>query len=189
MKTKSLALAALLALSFGTAHAGEPNAAMQAYVDATARAWFTDGAVVAAIEASNAHHAGLSEARLIELDSAWRAEVGQASTPTIAAIHGSAVSAMLRERVAEAGGKVTEIILMDNRGMNVAVSSVTSDFWQGDEAKFTETFPHGPAALHISDIELDESSQTYQAQVSFVVADASGNPIGAVTIGLNAEAF
>ncbi|MFD2854813.1 hypothetical protein ACFSZS_08595 [Seohaeicola zhoushanensis] len=78
---------------------------------------------------------------------------------------------------------------MDNRGMNVAVSDVTSDFWQGDEAKFQQTFPRGPAALHVSEVELDESSQIYQAQVSFTVTDAQGAPVGAVTIGLNAEAF
>lgn len=188
MKTNLTALAAILSLSTA-AHAGEPNEAMTSFVNADVRAWFSDPVVVEAIQASNAHHAGMSEAQLVDLDSKWRAEVGQTDEPTIAAIRDSAVSAALRARVAESGGIITEIILMDNRGMNVAVSDVTSDYWQGDEAKFQETFPHGADAMHVSEIELDESSQTYQAQVSFVVIDAVGNPVGAVTIGLNAEAF
>lgn len=188
MKTTLTALATIL--SFSTVlQAGEPDEAMTSFVNENARAWFVDAAVVEAIEVSNARHAGMSQAQLIDLDNKWRAEVGQADEPTIASIRDSAVSAALRAHVEKSGGVITEIILMDNRGMNVAVSDVTSDFWQGDEAKYQETFPHGADAMHVSEIELDESSQTYQAQVSFVVTDAAGAPIGAVTIGLNAEAF
>ena len=87
-------------------------------------------------------------------------------------------------------GRITEIILMDSRGMNVAVSDITSDFWQGDEAKYQETYLVGADAVHVGEVELDESSQTYQAQVSFVVTDPqTGESIGAVTVGLNAAEF
>ena len=100
------------------------------------------------------------------------------------------VSISLRQRVEDSAGVISEIILMDDRGLNVAVSAVTSDFWQGDEAKFLETFPKGADAVHIGEVELDESSQTYQVQVSFTVSDVeTGAPIGAETLGLNAEAF
>lgn len=67
---------------------------------------------------------------------------------------------------------------------------MTSDFWQGDEDKYLMTYPAGVNGLHISDVEFDESTQMYQLQASVTVADASnGSPIGAVTVGLNAEAF
>ncbi|WP_189679987.1 hypothetical protein [Seohaeicola zhoushanensis] len=189
MPLKLSALAASLAVAAFAAHAGEPHDPMTSFVDATVRGWLATPSVQAAIAASNAAHAGLSEAQLIKRDAAWRAEIGQTKTPTIDAILQSPVSGALRAHVADSGGRITEIILMDNRGMNVAVSDVTSDFWQGDEAKFQQTFPRGPAALHVSEVELDESSQIYQAQVSFTVTDAQGAPVGAVTIGLNAEAF
>ncbi len=39
---------------------------------------------------------------------------------------------------------MTEVFVMDARGLNVAASDVTSDYWQGDEEKFSETFPKGP---------------------------------------------
>jgi hypothetical protein len=79
---------------------------------------------------------------------------------------------------------------MDARGLNVAASTPTSDYWQGDEAKFTDTYSQGPGAIHVGDVEFDESTQSYQGQVSIVVVDPdTGNPIGAITVGLNAEAL
>ena len=186
---KICALTAILALTAPAVFAAEPNDSMIAFVNASARGWFADPAVQAAIAESNAAHGGLSQEQLVALDDKWRAEVGHADAPTIAPVRDSQISQAMRAHVAESGGKITEIIVMDKRGMNVAVSDVTSDYWQGDEAKFQETFPLGPDAIHVSEIELDESSQIYQAQVSFTVTDSQGAPIGAVTIGLNAEAF
>ena len=67
---------------------------------------------------------------------------------------------------------------------------MTSDYWQGDEEKHQLTFGAGPNAIHVSEVELDESTQSYQAQVSFTIIDpATGAGIGAATIGLNAEFF
>ena len=85
---------------------------------------------------------------------------------------------------------IAEVFIMDAQGLNVAASAVTSDYWQGDEAKFQQTYGVGPDAVHISEVELDESTQTYQAQVSLSLTDpATGALIGAVTFGLNAQAF
>lgn len=189
MKSHTLTFAAFVATIATFGQAAEPQADMVDYVNGSVRGWFAGADVQAAISASNAAHAGMSESDLVALDKKWRAEIGKSPAPTINPVLNSAVSEMLRGHVAESQGAITEIILMDNRGMNVAVSAVTSDFWQGDEAKYQETFPAGADAVHVGDIELDESSQTYQVQVSFVVSDANGMPVGAVTVGLNAENF
>ena len=75
---------------------------------------------------------------------------------------------------------------MDAQGLNVAQSDVTSDYWQGDEAKWQETYNTGN--VHIGDVELDESTQTYQAQVSLPIFDPESNAvIGAATFGVNLE--
>jgi hypothetical protein len=77
---------------------------------------------------------------------------------------------------------------MDNKGLNVAQSDVTSDYWQGDEAKWKKSFLAGPDGLFIDEVEFDESTQTYQAQVSVSIADPdSGEAIGAITVGVNVE--
>ena len=68
---------------------------------------------------------------------------------------------------------------MDMKGLNVGQSDVTSDYWQGDEAKWQKTYGVGPSAVLIDEVEFDDSSQTYQSQVSIAVV--------AVTVGVNVE--
>ncbi len=187
MKTiVTLVTAAMLA---GPAFAAEPEHDFAGFVENTARAWFATPEMHAAIKASNAAHAGMSEDEILAKDTQWREEVGAPETPMITPIISSDVARTLQAHVESSGGSVSEIILMDNLGMNVAVSSVTSDLWQGDEAKFQQTYSLGATAIHIGEIEFDESSQTYQVQVSFTISDESGKPMGAATIGLNAEMF
>lgn len=38
---------------------------------------------------------------------------------------------------------IAEIFVTDNQGANVAMTDKTSDYWQGDEAKFSESFTGG----------------------------------------------
>ena len=72
--------------------------------------------------------------------------------------------------------------------MNVAISDRTSDYFQGDEAKWQETFLKGPDAVHVSELEFDESTQKVQTQVSLSVTDPeTGEVIGAVTLGISLD--
>ncbi|KPP89588.1 MAG: hypothetical protein HLUCCA08_09795 [Rhodobacteraceae bacterium HLUCCA08] len=175
----------------GTASlAGDYEDAMQAYLDAHVASWATDATLIDAIIAQNTANAGLTQADIDALDLAWRAEVGAADTPTITPVLSNPASDRLRAISAESGGAVTEIFIMDMHGLNVATSDVTSDYWQGDEAKFIETYGVGPGAVHFSEVELDESTQTYQAQISVtIVAPDTGDLIGAMTVGVNAESL
>ncbi|MGB5560610.1 MAG: hypothetical protein WBN04_21670 [Paracoccaceae bacterium] len=188
MKTTILAIPLLCLASAASANEFEP--AMRGYLAAEIAAWQNDPIIIAAIRAQNAKTAAIPQSQIDALDIAWRAEVGAVDTPTIAPVLSNPAAEFLRARVADAGGRITEAFVMDSRGLNVATSNVTSDYWQGDEAKFTETYPKGSGAVHIGEVELDESSQTYQGQVSVVIVDpATGAPIGAMTIGLNAAAL
>lgn len=145
-------------------------------------------AVVAAIKAQNEKNAGLSQADIDSLDKTWRAEVGGSATPTIDPVLTGPVADMLRAAAEESEGLFTEIFLMDNHGLNVAASDTTSDYWQGDEDKWQQTFGVGGDAVHISEVELDESTQSYQSQVSVSVVDPETNqPIGAATFGVSVE--
>ncbi|GAA0285061.1 hypothetical protein [Rhodovulum strictum] len=184
-------LTAVLAIVTATGtHAGEFDAQLTAYLDSNVRAWATAPIIIDAIKAQNAHTSGYDQARIDELDLAWRAQVGQADSPLIAPMLASPVSEYLREQSAASGGQVTEIILMDAQGLNVAVSEVTSDYWQGDEEKHSHTYGMGPDAIHFGEIEFDESTQRYQVQISFTINDPeTGTPIGAMTVGVDGEAF
>lgn len=142
--------------------------------------------VIAAVKAQNAETAGYDQAAIDAADTRWREEVGAASRPTIDAVLARPASAFLLAKKESSSGLFTEVFVMDAKGLNVAQSDVTSDYWQGDEAKWQETYGKGAGSVHISDVELDESSQTYQSQVSVPVID-NGQVIGALTIGVNVE--
>ena len=170
--------------------AGDFRPAMEAFYSSEIKSWAGADVLVAAITEQNAITGGYSHAEIEALDLAWRAEVGGAEAPTIAPVLENAAADFLRERVAASGGRITEVFVMDAQGLNVAASHVTSDYWQGDEAKHIETYGLGAGATHFSDVELDESTQRYQGQISLTVTDpATGQPIGAITVGVDADAL
>ena len=144
--------------------------------------------IIDAVKARNAEVAGYDQAKIDELDKAWRAQTDAADQPMIDAALDSDASGFLMDTQDASDGLFTEIFVMDAKGLNVGQSDVTSDYWQGDEAKWQQTYQVGPGAVHISDLEEDDSTQTVQSQVSVTVIDpATGGAIGAVTFGVNVD--
>lgn len=177
-----------LALVQAPAYANEFEGPLRALAETELMAWVRDPAVLDAVRAQNAEHANVAQGDIDALDKQWRAEVGGTSAPMIDGVLSRAGSVWLRSRKDSAGGLITEVFVTDNHGLNVIQSDVTSDYWQGDEAKFTETFGKPDGTVHLGEVELDESTQTYQSQVSLPVNDpATGESLGAVTFGINLE--
>ncbi|MDG4648917.1 PDC sensor domain-containing protein [Roseibacterium sp. SDUM158017] len=182
--------AVMAALAGTPAFADEFQPVLEAFLDAEIRSWSQSGEIVSAIRAQNAENANMNQDDILQLDGALRSEIGMAVTPTIDPVLGHAASDFLRARVGASNGRITEVFIMDAHGLNVASSGLTSDMWQGDEAKFTETFAAGAGAVHFSEVQLDESTQRYQAQISVTIVDPdTGEPIGAMTVGVDAEAL
>lgn len=184
---KRVLTAATLALATtasSAAYAGDYDGALMELAQSTLADWVTDPVVTGALVEQNGGHAGLSDQDIIDLDNTWRAGVDAGSSPLIDDLLSRPVSAFLMEQQDATEGLVTEVFIMDNRGLNAGQSATTSDYWQGDEAKWQDTFGAGPGAVHISEVEFDESTQTYQVQLSMAISDASG-VIGAVTFGID----
>jgi hypothetical protein len=76
-----------------------------------------------------------------------------------------------------------EAFLTDNQGANVAAFPATSDYWQGDEDKWTNAFNDGDGRVYIGGLKLDESTNTVAAQVSAPVLDR-GKTIGVLVVGV-----
>ena len=187
---KPITLASALAILAGATWANEYQPAMESYLETEITGWANSPVIVQAIKAQNEMTAGYDQAEIDQLDQQWRAEVGNGDSPIIKEVLQNEAANFLREQLDVSGGVISEIFMMDARGLNVAASDVTSDYWQGDEDKFQKTYSMGPGAVHFGEVEFDESSQTYQGQISVVIVDPESNkPIGAMTIGLNAEAL
>lgn len=188
---KLLTAASLVAtLAASALTADEFTPLIHDFYNAEVSSWAQSDVLVRAITEQNARTMAFDQNQIEALDQAWRAEVGTGSTPTITPVLQNAASDFLRHQVASSGGRITEVFIMDAQGLNVAASDTTSDYWQGDEEKFSATHGAGPGAVHVSEVELDESTQRYQAQLSFTITDpATGAAIGAMTIGVDAESL
>ena len=160
------------------------------YIETNVKPWLSDPVLVDAVKAQNAQNAGLAQADIDALDKKWRAETEGSSKEMIDGVLGNALSQFLKAKQQEAGGLITEVFVMDNKGLNVGQSDVTSDYWQGDEDKWSKTYGAGPDAIFIDGAEKDESTQMLQSQGSIAIKDpASGEAIGAITVGINLDAL
>jgi hypothetical protein len=80
----------------------------------------------------------------------------------------------------------SEIFVTDKLGANVAMTGKTSDYWQGDEPKFIESFKGGSGVVFVSDVAFDKSTQTYVVHVSVPVKDGA-TTIGVLVAGVSVE--
>ncbi|RRJ85397.1 hypothetical protein D0544_01060 [Aestuariirhabdus litorea] len=140
-----------------------------------------DPVLVAAVKAQNSK--GRSLDAIKQADAKWRGTEGIDSF--MQSLMDNEAAQALR-KIEKSQSYYLELFLMDNQGANVAMTGKTSDYWQGDEAKWTESFKGGAGAVHVGEVEFDESAQAYLVQVSVPVMDA-GVAIGAVTIGINLD--
>lgn len=179
--------AVVLALQLGGAIAADDYSAQLTQLAKTKIKQFAeDPVVVAAIEAQNKVTAAYDQAKIDTLDKQWTSEVDAANKPLINATMGNDASKFLAKVQNDSQGLYTEIFATDAKGLNAAQSSVTSDYWQGDEDKFSKTFPVGPDAVFLGKVEQDESTQQFQQQVSITITDPkTGTSIGSITVGIN----
>lgn len=120
--------------------------------------------------------------KLAGLDDKSAADHAKAGEKEIKEIRGSATSKTLQAAMKKApNGAVTEIFVMDGWGWNVGQTGGTSDFYQGDEAKWQKPFT---GKTDVSDPEEDDGVMA--SQVSMPVTDG-GKIIGAITVGVNVD--
>jgi hypothetical protein len=161
-----------------------------AYVEANVRSWIEDPIIIEGIKDQNELHAHLTQADIDGLDANWRTEFSSNTRPLIDSIMGSPLSKFLKEKQASSGGVFTEIFVIDAKGLSIGESETSSDYWQGDELKWQKTYLVGPDILFVDRAEKDESTQMLQSQASMTISDPkTGQPIGAITVGINLDAL
>lgn len=181
------AVAVVFALTSQAQAANDFEPQIRSFVESDIMPWLSEAVVVDAVKAQNEKHASITEADIDKLDKEWRAQAKAGGGDMIDAALGNDLSKFLKSKKEGAGGKISEIFVMDNKGLNVGQSDVTSDYMQGDEAKWQKSYGAGPGAVFVDEIEFDDSSQAFQSQVSVTIVDGSGAAIGAITIGVNVE--
>lgn len=139
--------------------------------------------VEAVLEANRTNLA--SEQEILAKDLLWRQAKG-ADDPLIAPYLDNPCARFLAQ-VHQQTPAYAEVFVMDAKGCIVAESTKTSDYWQGDEKKWTESYHGGAGKVFVDEIQYDHSSQAYVVQISVPVRAADGRTIGAMTVGVTAK--
>lgn len=134
--------------------------------------------LVRAVRAQNQSRVTLDHIK--SLDVSWRES--RSLTPFKLSLQTNQAGSFLRSTV-ERLGTLNEAFVTDNQGANVAAFPATSDYWQGDEEKWSASFNGGSGQLFVGELELDESTQTYAVQISAPVLDR-GETIGVLVVGV-----
>lgn len=175
MKKTMLTIAIIAAgLISGTASAKGVKDIVQEVVQVAA-----NPVVIQAVKAQNAK--GLSLDNIKEADAAWTA--AKKSPTDFMVAHTSNEAANVLAAIEKEKPYLVEFILTDNQGANVAITGMTSDYWQGDEPKFSNAFDGGKGNTYIARPQKDKSSGEVVSQVSVPVM-SDGKAIGTMTVGV-----
>jgi hypothetical protein len=155
----------------------EAEAALQREVKKLA-AWGRDPKIVTAVLAQNARR--VTPTQIQEIDAAWIAGKADDRARELLA---NTCSAHVKTLVA-ANPAYVEAFAMDDQGALVCLNQKTSDYWQGDEAKWQKSFNGGNGQVFVDKPHYDPSSRAVLVQISVPVFDGP-KTVGAITVGLD----
>ena len=130
-----------------------------------------------AIREQNRANASLEEIQ--KIDEEWKA----GKSPLIQELQDNKVGAFLKNIIVQQSDVYNEAFVTDAKGANVAAYPATSDYWQGDEDKFTKAFAGGKGEIFIGDVEEDESTKQTAVQISVPML-YNKEAVGVLVIGV-----
>ncbi|MCG8611774.1 MAG: hypothetical protein MI864_14700 [Pseudomonadales bacterium] len=180
-------------LSLATAHDDAPCAAAPQAPQAKNVAQFKQAVekikalaenplVVQSVNRQNQSNADLNKYDLFAMDAHWRDETSRLGKALRGTLQRKAVNQYLEQLVGQSEGSIKMITLMDQKGVSVAQSDLSEDFWQGDESRFIQAFFNGPDTLVIESNQMS-GAQSQPKSISVTITDPdSSEAIGVVTI-------
>jgi len=132
----------------------------------------------------NQNNEAIALAEIQQRDEIWKNAGGNLNT-LIREVTQNDVAKYFQRRV-ENNSAIDEVFLTDNQGANVAAYPPTSDYWQGDEEKWTASYNNGNGVVFIGPLEYDESTQKTQVQISAPVISKE-QTIGVLVLGVSVD--
>ncbi len=143
--------------------------------------------IVNAVIQQNSNNRSKPINQLKKLDEQWQLAFKVGDAKLSKTIVDQSVSLLLKQFSTGSNELLSEIIIMDERGYNVAIAEMTSDYWQGDEEKFTLVYSKPEQTIFFDQIKYDASSKRFQVQVSAPLYDTQRKAIGAITLGVDVD--
>lgn len=137
-----------------------------------------DPLVVGAVRASGRDNAELTQADILHLDAAWQKATGL--TELMRSVLTNACAEHLLD-FQEANDGFPEIFVTDEKGLIVAATNRTSDYYQADEDWWVRGYDAGRGRSYCGELEYDESAHAEAIAVYVPVRDPdSGRAIGVI---------
>ena len=136
-----------------------------------------NGMLLESIRAQNRKGMTLDEIK--KIDEEWK----PGSSPLIQELQENKAGNFLKNIIVQQSDVYSEVFLTDAQCANVAAYPATSDYWQGDEAKFTKSYADGKGEVFIGGVEFDESTKANAVQIS-VPMIYNSEAIGVMVIGV-----
>lgn len=158
-----------------------------------------DPRIITAVHEAN--HQPTSQEQIALLDKQWAHELTLNISGLAVSLQQSALSRYLRTWQQQFSGQVAEVMLVDQQGRNVAISEITSDYWQGDEAKFQQAMQEAQP-YYFDTVSFDASTQRFLVHLSIPLYDKKTDdntpgtnenplvpapPIGMLMLGIDVE--
>lgn len=123
---------------------------------------------------------GVSLAEIQKIDKAWI----NAEEPTAVQVEKTtnAVAKAIKAWVSK-NPEFVEVFVMDDQGAVVGENSLTGDYWQGDEAKWKNSYKGKAGGLDVGKVKFDKSANRQLQQLSLPIVAPGGAVVGAVTFG------
>jgi len=154
------------------------------FVVTKVKPWIGDATIVDAVNAQNVETSKLKQQQIDQEDIDW---LNRSDQKLIDSRMHNALSTFLMAKKDALGPAVLEIFVFDKKGLNVGETDLTTDYIQGDEAKFWKTYGAGPNAIFVDKVEPD-AGLPHICQVSLTVKDPkTGKAIGGMTVGINTD--
>jgi hypothetical protein len=157
------------------------------FIETEISSWINDPALLRSVQIAGSDNARLDEEAIMDREKLWLEEASAGSGRVIHSVMSSSLSARLMQIKNRSEGKIAEIIAMDDRGLTIGLSDVTSDYIQSDEDKWQRVFHDVPGSIFVDEVRFDASTSSYICQVSFVLTTSDGKPAGVITVGLNVD--
>lgn len=133
------------------------------------------------------HKGHLAREDFLALDKVW-SDAGHAEHPLLVSeILSSAASAELRQIVESSEDVLEELFLMSADGALIASSHMTTDYWQGDEAKYLSVAKTPDLDHFIDDVRYDQSTRHFLSQVSIPFRNEESELLGVLVVGVDVE--
>jgi len=147
------------------------------------KSWLETPMFIDAVKTQNAKKKSIDEIKKLDKDWVDIIKNKKKENQLMKQLLNHPVGQWLRKKNKEERGRYPESFLCDNQGANVAISRLTTDYWQGDETKWIDSFNNGKGKTVIGNPKYDESTGSMQIHVSIPVID-NGKTIGVFIIGI-----